>query len=67
MIQKWYTLIITFKKEFLKKMVSTQKQRLQITLSKHMVGAIEKISKERGLSKSLIIEMALNEYVKKGF
>ena len=40
-------------------------KRLQISLSKQSTKRLEDVSKETGLTKSVIIELALNDYFKK--
>ena len=45
-------------------MVSDSK-RLQISLSKQSTKRLEDVSKETGLTKSVIIELALNDYFKR--
>ena len=45
-------------------MVSDSKKRLQISLSKQSTKRLEDVSKETGLTKSVIIELALNDYFK---
>ncbi|MBK0348994.1 ribbon-helix-helix protein, CopG family [Aerococcaceae bacterium zg-ZJ1578] len=46
-------------------MAEEVKKRVQVTLSKTTVNELEQKSKEGGLSKSLIIEVALIEYFRK--
>lgn len=46
-------------------MVSDSKKRIQISLSKYATNQLELASEETGLTKSVIIELALNDYFKK--
>lgn len=46
-------------------MVSDTKKRLQISLSKQSTKRLEDTTKETGLTKSVIIELALNDYFSK--
>lgn len=41
-------------------------KKIQTTLPEKIVEKLEKISKEKGLTKSVIIALALEEYIKKG-
>lgn len=46
-------------------MISDIKKRIQISLSKQSMKRIELESESTGLTKSVIIELALNDYFKK--
>ena len=46
--------------------MSKQKKRLTITLAPNVYESLEKLSKEKGLSKSAMLTVAFTEYVKKG-
>lgn len=42
-------------------LVKLGKKRVQITLSESQIEKLERISKERGLSKSVIVALAIDE------
>ena len=42
-------------------MVKLSKKRVQITLSESQIEKLERISKEKGLSKSVIVALAIDE------
>lgn len=44
--------------------MNTTKKRLTVTLSEKVYSDLEKIAKEKGLSKSAILTVALEEYKK---
>ncbi|WP_105107737.1 CopG family transcriptional regulator [Streptococcus suis] len=46
-------------------MVSENKKRVQITLSGYMLEKLETLADERGLSKSMMIEFALDYYLQR--
>lgn len=42
------------------------KQKLQVTLPEKSIAELEQLMKEKGLSKSVLIALAIEEYAKKG-
>lgn len=44
-------------------MVSENKKRVQITLSKYALDGLETLAEERGLSKSMMLEFVLLQYL----
>lgn len=44
--------------------MSTNKKRLTITLAESVLDNLERVAKEKGLSKSAVITIALEEYKK---
>ncbi len=44
--------------------MSTKKKRLTITMAESVLDELEKMAKEKGLSKSALITIALGEYKK---
>ena len=45
-------------------MISEDKKRIQVSLTLNMMNELDKASAERGLSKSTIITLALEEFLK---
>ena len=44
----------------------SNKKRLQVSLTEKQYDLLERVAKERGFSKSAILALALEEYVRKG-
>lgn len=61
MIHKWYS---GFIQKWRTKMISEDKKRIQVSLTLNMMNELDKASAERGLSKSTIITLALEEFLK---
>ncbi len=45
--------------------MATQKKRIQVSFTEHQVELLNKLSKEKGFSKSAILALALEEYSRK--